>query len=223
MKKLLLLLVAIMVGTTIYAQSIQFGAKAGLNIAGYHGEDAKGGLPLYSYHAGVVAKIMITEKFSVQPELLYSQSGSKIVDRKGIALVDLGNGTVVHATTVSNGDTKVNYLNLPIMLKYNLYSGFNLEFGPQFGYLLSKKTSTTSDITYDGNTLKSGVKNEDTKTDDLTRLDIGINVGLSYQLEYGLFLSARYNYGLNNYYKNTNQYNDDLKNQMIQFSLGYMF
>ncbi len=223
MKKLLLLLVAIIAGTTIYAQGIQLGAKAGLNIAGYHGEDAKGGAPLYSYHAGAVAKIMITEKFSVQPELLYSQSGSKIVDRKGITQVDLGGGAVVNATTVSNGDTKVNYLNVPIMLKYNFYSGFNLELGPQFGYLLSKKTFTTSDVILEGKTLKSGVEKEDTNTDDLTKLDIGINVGLTYQLEYGLFLSARYNYGLNNYYKKTNEYNDDLKNQMIQFSLGYMF
>ncbi|PID68038.1 MAG: hypothetical protein CR968_03610 [Flavobacteriia bacterium] len=230
MMKKILLVVALIAGTTMYAQDIQLGAKAGLNIAGYHGEDAVGGKPLYSFHVGPVAEFMFTDKFSVQPELLYSQVGSEIIDRKGSYSTNLDETTIVTATTNTNGDTKVNYLILPIMGKYDVYKGIHLELGPQLGFLLSKKTSTTTTLTWPDtlpaeilSALPTSSEGTDTNTDDLAKLDIGLNVGVSYKLDSGVFLGARYNYGFNNYYKNTNEFNDDLKNQTVQISLGFMF
>jgi hypothetical protein len=56
--------------------------------------------------------------FSIQPELLYSQQGYEIKD---------ANGTF----------TKLDYINLPILLKPILLK-FLLEAGPQIGLAISK-------------------------------------------------------------------------------------
>ena len=61
-----------------------------------------------------MAEIPIANRFSFQPELLYSGQGSSV---------------------------NLNYLNIPLMAKYNLTKEFSLEAGPQIGFLLSANTS----------------------------------------------------------------------------------
>src|SRR5688572_1815226 len=102
------------------AQGISGGLKAGLNLAnqqvsisGFSGSAD----PRASIHAGFYLKLGITEKFAIQPELLYRGLGIKSGDNV--------------ATT--------HYLSIPIMLRYNVASILNLHAGPQFGMLLSAK------------------------------------------------------------------------------------
>ncbi|WAC02882.1 hypothetical protein N7U66_04435 [Lacinutrix neustonica] len=67
MKKLLFTAAIVALGfTTVNAQEVKFGAKAGVNLAtiGGDAEDVDG---LTSFHVGGVAEIMVSEKFSVQP------------------------------------------------------------------------------------------------------------------------------------------------------------
>ena len=56
----------------------------------------------------------ISEKISIQPELLYSGQGGSSIN--------------------------LSYLNMPLTGKYYITKGFSLEAGPQIGYLLSAKT-----------------------------------------------------------------------------------
>jgi len=67
---------------------------------------------------GVISEIPLSEKFSLQPELLYSTQGSEAQDVIKI---------------------KVNYLAIPILAKYYLADGFSLEVGPQFSFLVNDK------------------------------------------------------------------------------------
>jgi len=77
MKKLLLtaaIAVFGIIGTQ--AQDVSFGAKAGVNFANVGGDgsdtDMKTGL-----HIGVIGEYGLTDKFSLQAEILYSMQGAK--------------------------------------------------------------------------------------------------------------------------------------------------
>lgn len=98
---------------------IKFGLKSGLNFAMIVGDDTDNFDGKFGFHAGAVVEFPISEKFSVQPELLYSSQGDK--------------------ETSEGMDIKYNfdYLNLPIMAKYYFTEEFSLAAGPQIGFLLS--------------------------------------------------------------------------------------
>lgn len=102
---------------------ISFGLKGGLNFSLITGDDTDDFDGKVSFHVGTVVEFPISEKFSIQPELLYSEQGDKgTFDGMEIKF-------------------KLNYLNLPVMAKYYLSEGFSLEAGPQLGMMLSSKAS----------------------------------------------------------------------------------
>lgn len=107
-----------------------------------------------------------------------------------------------------DGDTvkyNLDYINVPVMAKYYVTEDLSIEAGPQVGYLVNSKA------TYDGDS-------ED--IEGLKDIDFGFNLGAGYKLESGLNFSARYNLGLSNI---NDEGDNDLKNGVIQFSVGYMF
>ena len=76
MKKGLLLLILMGLGfTNVNAQKFKFGAKAGVNISTIKGdnEDAYGNVT--SVNIGFQGELPISEKFSFQPEMLFSGQG----------------------------------------------------------------------------------------------------------------------------------------------------
>lgn len=101
----------------VQAQEVNFGAKAGFNIANLSGDNSKALDEVTAFHVGVMAEIKLSDKFSFQPEVLFSGQG-----------YSLGNDTV-----------EMNYLNVPLMGKYYLTKGLSLEAGPQVGFLLNAK------------------------------------------------------------------------------------
>ncbi len=125
MKKLLLCAaVAVFAFTNVNAQDVKFGAKAGINFASVGGSDAndiEGITGKTAFNVGIVAKIGISEKFSVQPEIVYSSQGFKFE----IESVD------------ANG--KLDYINIPIMADFKVGKGFSLQAGPQVGFVITHK------------------------------------------------------------------------------------
>ncbi|MFH7018163.1 porin family protein [Flavobacterium sp. FlaQc-47] len=127
MKKIILAAVLFMAtSATIQAQLLKIGVKAGVNFANQTGDAAFDGISvdkegITSYHAGLVAEIKLLEKFSIQPELLYSTQG---------------------ATYKSAGEefkNELGYLSIPVMAKFYLSKSFSLELGPQASFLLSER------------------------------------------------------------------------------------
>lgn len=117
MKKILLLAVFTVLGfVNVNAQEIKFGAKGGLNFASVSG-DTKGTDVVTAFNFGVMSEIPISEKFSFQPEVMYSGQGYSFNDN-----------------TVA-----LSYLNVPLMAKYYVIKGLSVEAGPQIGFLLSAK------------------------------------------------------------------------------------
>ena len=86
----------------------------------------------------------------------------------------------------SNSDFKLNlnYLEIPVNAKYKLESGLNFFAGPYIGILMSAKaTDGTTDVD-----VKEFVQST----------DIGVNIGLGFDLESGLGFSAQYGLGVSN-------------------------
>ncbi|WP_299336186.1 porin family protein [uncultured Psychroserpens sp.] len=126
MKKLMLLAAVAVFGfTTMNAQEVKFGAKAGLNLASIGGDDVSDLKSRTAFHIGAVAEIGISDKFAVQPELLYSAQGAK---------ADQGDGEI-----------KLDYISIPVMAKYMVADGFAIEAGPQVGILASAKLDDGTD------------------------------------------------------------------------------
>ncbi|MBZ0328376.1 MAG: PorT family protein [Altibacter sp.] len=122
MKKLLLLFAFIGIGlTTINAQDISFGVKAGPNIANLTGYDVYSVSGRISYHLGAVVNVEFSDIIALQPELVYSSQGYKAedsgIDVKGV----------------------LDYVNIPIMVDFTLTEGFSLQGGPQVGINVSAK------------------------------------------------------------------------------------
>ncbi|OMQ09529.1 porin family protein [[Flexibacter] sp. ATCC 35103] len=155
MKKVLLLAVVTVLGfTNVNAQKIKFGVKGGLNLATISGDNTKGIDAVTSFNFGVVSEIPISDKFSFQPELMYSGQGYSFNDN-----------------TVA-----LSYLNIPLMGKYYLTKGLSVEAGPQIGFLLAAKNEKTN-VKDSFNTFDFGVN-----FGLGYKLDNGLNFGVRYNL-----------------------------------------
>lgn len=135
MKKILLLVAVLFVGTSLFAQDVQFGAKGGLNFANWIGDDADGTDMRTDIHLGAFARFAINENIAFQPELVYSRQGMK-VDING-----------------SDVKFKSNYLNIPLLMRTKMADKFHAIFGPQVGIHLNSKADD-GDVSVDADNMK---------------------------------------------------------------------
>ena len=173
----------------------RFGAKAGANFSDITGPDVDSFKGKTSFHVGGVAEIPVSDDFAVQPELIYSEQGSDYEEES------------------FEGTVSVNYLNIPVMAKFQVAEGLSVEAGPQIGFLLSAK----DEYTYSGGSEEMDIKN------DLKGTDFGINLGLGYELDNGLNFNARYNLGLSNANDGDFDGGAEYKNGVFQIGIGFFF
>ncbi|WP_310381880.1 porin family protein [Flavobacterium sp.] len=106
--------------TSVHAQLVKFGLKAGLNYANVTGATLQTDA-ITSYHAGLVTEIKLGETFALQPELVYSTQGA------------------TYKTALEDFKNELGYLSIPVMVKIYLGKTVSLELGPQASFLLSEK------------------------------------------------------------------------------------
>jgi hypothetical protein len=154
----------------------------------------------------------INEIFALQPELLFSMKGWKVMVEEGEGVAEM--------------TAKLNYIEIPLLLKVNLPTDGKIDpslyAGPGFGILLSAKASTG------GGGGEYGF-NEDIKMDGIASLDIGMiaGAGLAYQMESGaLSFEARYEVGLTSLAKDEDADTGkkaSMLNSVISIMVGYGF
>lgn len=172
MKKIILTVAAVFAFGFANAQDMKFGVKGGYinsNFGGDADTDAKS-----SFYFGGLVDFTISEKFHIQPELLYSMEGA------------------------DNDETDLNFVRIPVMAKYYVAEGFNIQAGPQFGFVAG------------GGEIKELTKS----------FDYGLGLGAGYELTSGLFFDARYNFGLANI---SDMDGFDVNTTSFQIGLGYRF
>jgi hypothetical protein len=188
MKKILLMIIATVSILSASAQ-IQFGVKANYNLTtlstSYSSElKSKSG-----FSGGVLALVPLFNTFYLQPEIVYS-----------------GQGTSFTYSGV-NATLNYNYLNVPVLFKFQHASGFFAETGPQVGFLLSAN-------------LKANGMTTDAK-DDTQSVDFSWAFGIGYKIpDVNLGIDVRYNLGLTNTAKDSGS--DTEKNSVFQFGLFYL-
>ncbi|WP_462251066.1 porin family protein [Ekhidna sp.] len=177
MKKTLLTLTLALISIGAFSQaSVSIGIKAGANFAN---TNISGSESITALHAGAYGLIKFAN-LGVQPEVLFSKQGS---DLSGASEVNL------------------DYVNIPVMLKFYFPAGLNLQAGPQFGVLLNAEDGS-------GNDIKSDIKNS----------DLSAAVGAGWDAPFGLNFTARYVFGLSD---NDDGFGTEVKNQTFQLSIGY--
>ena len=209
MKKMVFTAVAVLVFGLTNAQDVvkatsdvKFGAKGGINLANIVGDDAGDANMFVGFNAGFFVEIPVTDKLTIQPEILYSAQGSK---SEGPLVID-GSLYDVKATM------KLNYINIPVMFKYNVAEKFSLEAGPYVGFLTTAKMK----VDVDG----YGSATEDMK-DLVKSTDFGIALGMNYDFSDVIFANVRYQGGLTQI-GDTGE-GDNIKNSVFQLGLGFRF
>ncbi|NLN25622.1 MAG: PorT family protein [Bacteroidetes bacterium] len=205
MKKIFLCAaVAIMSFATAQSQEVRLGIKGGYNMTTLTG-DIEDASSRSSFHLGGLVEVPISERFSIQPEVLYSSQGAEY------------RGTLTGADD-SKITAKLDYIQVPIMAKFYAAEGFAVEAGPQVGFLMSAKEDFSSKTTAIGQT-GSASGSFDVK-EKYKGIDFGLGIGAAYRLDMGLFFGARYNLGLSNINDISNA---TVKNNVFQISVGYSF
>lgn len=207
MKKVVLSAIAVMVFGFANAQEVKYGLKGGLNLSNFSGDTEDVNLKSKAgFNIGGFVEIKLSDKYAIQPELLYSTQGSKV------------KGEFVQIDDVlyrGNVCFNLSYINVPVMFKYYVVDKFNVEAGPQIGFLASAKTKTTIDG-YNGS-------NELDAKEIFKSIDFGLNLGVGCDFTENIFASARYNLGLANIAKTDAGDDSKIHNSVFSLSVGYKF
>lgn len=102
------------------SEGMKFGVKAGLNMTNFTGDldsDAK-----TSFYIGGLVDFAVSDKFHVQPELLYSMEGA-------------------------DDDGGISYLRVPIMAKYYIMEGLSLQAGPEIAFKVATEEDLLDEMT----------------------------------------------------------------------------
>ena len=183
MKQILHILI-FFITSLIFGQKQHTMLKAGVNFANLNSESDSFTARI-SFHAGFGIESELNNHLSLEPEILFSSQGAKVKKR-------------------SNVVNSLNYVNLPVMLRYYPDGGFFMEIGPQVGILVSAKQRSDSQYDEDINNLKGQ--------------DYGLNLGIGFKSQGSVGINARYYLGLRDI--NDYEFGENLKNSVFQISLN---
>ncbi|MBF4516352.1 PorT family protein [Flavobacterium sp. ANB] len=181
----------------------EFGVKGGFNMSNLYDDEADDENILYGFNAGLYATLPISDFVAIQPEILFTTKGSELEYNNAFA--------------TGNAKFKLNYIEVPLLVRVNLTKNFNLQAGGYASYLVSSKVTGSGDFEFD----------EDVDTDDLNKFDAGIAAGVGVDFS-PISIGLRYNYGLTKVGKDRtdplgNTYNTlgDAKNSNLTLYLSY--
>lgn len=149
----------------------------------------------FGFNVGAVANIRWGQRhlsspvgtgyIGLQPEIQFSTQGAKS----------------------SGDDLKLNYIMIPVMVKFYITEKLNIEAGPEFAFLISHDPDKfiLEEAEVDLENIK-GAK------------DVLLGIGVGYELENGLSVGARYNLGFSGLADNL-----PWKNNVIQITLSWLF
>ncbi|WKL48095.1 porin family protein [Flavobacterium pectinovorum] len=151
----------------------EFGVKGGFNMSNFLSDDdeVSDENMLYGFNAGVYATLPISDFVAIQPEILFTTKGSELEYNNALAS--------------GNAKFKLNYIEVPLLVRVNITKNFNVHAGGYASYLVSSKVTGSGDFDFD----------EDVDTDDLNKFDAGIAAGVGVDFS-PISVGLRYNYGL---------------------------
>jgi hypothetical protein len=173
----------------------EFGIKGGLNMSNLYTDDADDENVLFGFNAGVYATLPVSDFVAIQPELLFTTRGSKLEYNN--ALIE------------GNAKFKLNYIELPLLVRVNLTKNFNIHAGGYASYLVSSKVTGEGSFNFE----------EEFDTDNFNKFDAGLAAGVGLDFN-PISIGVRYNYGLTTIVKDGDD-SSDLKNSNLSLYLSY--
>jgi len=174
-----------------------FGMLGGLNLATLGGSDVSGASNRTGFQAGLYLTLHMNSAWSIEPEALYTQQG----------------------TNMSGTDLKMNYLQVPVLLRWDVASGSPVHpfflAGPAAAIQVGCDVSASGSSLSCDNAAQAG-EAPAKKTFDMLGVagaGLGFNVGVT-QMSVG----ARYTYGFSDTFENT-----DAKNRYFSILVGLTF
>jgi len=199
MKKILVLVVVLSIAFLgiVSAEGLGFGAKVGMNMAKFSGSDADLGDESPGFKLGATVGGFVTyslsDKLTIRPEVLFTQKGTKYkISEEGI------DGT---------WKFKMNWLDIPILVVYQVVDNINVIVGPYFDLYLGGEIVVESDF---------GDFDEKIESEDVSSLGFGLIFGGAYGVTDNIDVEARFALGLSSI--------DDevtMKNTGIQVNANY--
>ena len=241
MKKTALILVLAFFTFATTAQSlipIKYGIKAGLNISNIISNPNEGvknidNSALMGIAGGFYMEIALSDKWYINPELIYSQKGVSFT-YEYTHHYDV-NQKDVHNTS---HELKLGYIELNPTISFKASDKLALNFGPSVSFLITPEYTPLAD---------KGEKDQLTNHEELIdgsfteeTIDVGVNLGISYYLTENLLINSRVQTGLmkvgtvektikleeiaNGVSINKPKINVyEIKNSTILFSIAYLF
>ncbi|MFW0737062.1 porin family protein [Flavobacterium sp. T12S277] len=179
----------------------EYGIKGGFNMSNLYSNDANDDNVLYGFNAGLYATLPISDFIAIQPEILFTTKGAKLEYNNAFA----------------SGDSKfkLNYIEVPLLVRVNITKNFNIHAGGYASYLVSSKVTGSGDINFE----------QRIDTDDLNKFDAGLAAGVGVDFD-PISIGLRYNYGLTTVGKErtvagTTYTFPDAKNSNLSLYLSY--
>ncbi|MBS1557431.1 MAG: PorT family protein [Bacteroidetes bacterium] len=185
--KWLLVFSALFLAADMYAQKqIDFGVKGGINFAGLAlSPDGKIAGVTYNirpaYHFGIYAQAR-RKNLALQPELIFSNQGQNFT-----------------TPYYSNLYTQLNYIQLPVMVKYYLAGGLYVQAGPQ----ISRLTGANGYIVTVDNQGNLGQATPGDLKNYIHQYDFSFGFGAGLEFPFGGGISIRYTTGISDVNKYT--------------------
>jgi hypothetical protein len=181
----------------------KLGFKGGVNFTNVGTTTGVTNKSLTGVHFGLFAKLPITDKVAIQPELYFTTKGGKLTYQN----------VVVDGTAKFN----LNYIEVPVLAVFKIFKGFNFQVGPYASYLVNSKVTNASDVTFNfEDNIQSG---------DFKKFDTGIVAGFGIEVK-KVEVGVRYNFGLikvgkDKTYSDGNYIFPDGKNSAINAYVSY--
>ncbi len=200
---------------------VSYGLRSGINFSKWQGQDlqviedlldktdgylvTKGKTGM---HIGGYVNIPIAPGLSFEPGLQYSKKGYGI---KGDFKINALKFLAINA----GAQVQSHYIDIPLILKANVYQGLQVYAGPQVSYLVRSSLNAKLGV------LGVSIFNKGIGiTDRYHKVDLGLTGGVGYQFGNGINLQAGYDYGLSKLDKNEHY---KAYNRVVKISAGYTF
>jgi len=181
----------------------EFGIKGGANMSNLYSdsEEINDENVLWGFNAGVYAAFPISDNIFIQPEILFTTKGAEL--------------DYDFAGTEGTSKFKLNYVEVPLLVRFDLTENFNIHVGGYASYLVSAKIKGEGDVEFE----------RDFDADDFERFDAGLSAGIGIKLN-PIGIGLRYNYGLTTIGKEREAFGQnytfpDAKNSNLSLYLSY--
>lgn len=203
MKKIMVLIVVLSFVLTgnLMSQGLGYGAKGGLNIAKFIGDDASEGDINAKFKFGTTFGGFVTvplgEKLTARPEVLFTQKGAKYKESDG-------------GYTFKETD-KMNWLDIPVLIVYQVNDVINAFAGPYFDIFIGGEWVGSWEGDGDSFDFDETIKGE-----DVNSFGFGLIFGGAYGVTQNIDVEARIALGLTSWHPD-----ETVKNMGIQVLANY--